>query len=163
MPYCSCLPCEAGNFCLPGSNSSSAPCPGLGFDCSSGALKLVAGYWMPSSLLVTNVASLQAHPCNNQEACPGRTIATRAVNESGCATGYSGPVCTSCAANFVAMSNFCARSFGTIVSIVAIACLGLVVIATVALCVAVTVHGECNERAVRCWAFGECSVCSRIV
>ena len=145
-----CLACSNGWYCDAGSRLPSAECPPLGFDCSTGTLRVRAGYWINSSGLhfdgvslvlsaseSTGSANISATKCTIPEACPG--------GEGACALGYSGQRCARCQSAFASLQHRCFRQLPAVVSVLWM----LLWILAVALSVALQVSVSYEERSVQ--------------
>ena len=106
-----CVACKTDWYCLPGSSAPTAPCPGKGFRCSSGALTVRPGYYL-SNFTPDNVAAnssfLLPVLCTLQAACPNA--------DGSCAAGHTGMGCGECVDGYVMIRGRCCNCAASAVS-----------------------------------------------
>ena len=141
---CRCLLCPPNTFCLAASTNFTGACPGFGYDCTAGRLRLKHGYWSPLTQdRLANISSIAiaAYPCVNAEACVGDAEALATAH---CAEGYRGDLCVTCSPGWAGQSGFCTKCYSH-----GLAAMGIILLLTVIpLVLALAVTLSLEERSV---------------
>lgn len=106
-----CRKCEVGEFSFGGADTNCRACPKRGAFCSDGALMLLPDHYRPASEQGQAVLATSAfHACLHPEACMvnATPMSAGAPPQYGCAAGYEGALCGSCADGFARFGTPCA-------------------------------------------------------
>lgn len=149
---CSCQGCPLGKYCIAGSVNSTGACPSTGFDCSSGVLTQLEGYWSQ----VSN-STLISYPCLNPGACSGWSYSGLVQDEAftvatlpHCAKGYTGPLCASCEQGWASLGGSkCLQCANKALMVVGLALIGFFVLTVISLLVAIVTQVATRSSPVR--------------
>jgi len=137
-----CSACRGTTFSHAGA-ATCLQCPARGALCSGGTVALKAGWWVPDSIRLEDIAPDTAiYPCINADACGvpssaqsnGSGLATAAANSTAvstlvlCSDGYEGPLCFACEAGWLKVFGVCVRCWSraaAAAACVAVVCVSL--------------------------------------